>query len=453
MPASTTASRGRLGAIRGATLKVIVPLAAFGMLLTGCTAGGANQQSDPNAPVTITFWHGWSLPNDVKALQKSIDQFEKLHPNITVKATPNVSDDKILQGLRSANGPDVASSFVTDAVGGLCHGALIDLNPLLKKDGIDKEKTFIPSRIGYTQFDGKQCALPLLGDAFGLYYNTDMFAAAGITAPPKTWTEFTADAVKLTTMKGGTYDQLGFMASVDGYESDTGTWLHQWGPTYFTDQGKSNLANDPKVSEFFEYNKSLIKALGGYAALQKYRSTFGDEWSAENPFEVGKVAMAFDGEWRIPIIKSDGAKVNYAVAPLPVPDDQLASYGKGFLTGTIIGIAARSRSQQASWEFVKYLTTNEQALVSFGNQISNLPSTLSALKSPDLPQDPAFKTFLDISANPQSVGAPATANGNAYLTVLHRFAAKWESGEAKDLHQGLADADKQIDAAIAQTTK
>ncbi|HZK36994.1 MAG TPA: extracellular solute-binding protein, partial [Aeromicrobium sp.] len=181
--------------------------------------------------------------------------------------------------------------------------------------------------------------------------------------------------------------------------------------------------------------------------------TFGDEWSAENPFEVGKVAMAFDGEWRIPIIKSDGAKVNYAVAPLPVPDDQLASYGKGFLTGTIIGIAARSRSQQASWEFVKYLTTNEQALVSFGNQISNLPSTLSALKSPDLPQDPAFKTFLDISANPQSVGAPATANGNAYLTVLHRFAAKWESGEAKDLHQGLADADKQIDAAIAQTTK
>ena len=32
----------------------------------------------------------------------------------------------------------------------------------------------------YTSFEGKQCALPMLTDAYGLYYNTDMFAEAGI---------------------------------------------------------------------------------------------------------------------------------------------------------------------------------------------------------------------------------------------------------------------------------
>lgn len=283
----TVATRRRFGAVR-----LVVPLIAVALLLAGCTSSGTKPSSkSADAPVTITFWHGWSLPNDVGALQKNIAKFEKLHPNITVKTVPNVSDDKILQGLRSSTGPDVISSFTTGSVGALCQGALIDLNPKLKADGIDKNTTFIPSRIQYTEFGGKQCTLPLLGDAFGLYYNKDMFAAAGITAPPKTWTEFTADAVKLTQMKNdGTYASLGFMPSFEMYETDVGSWMKQWEPKYFDAKGKSNLANDPNVSKFFEYANSLQKALGGYNALHKYRTTFGDEWSAQNPFEVGKVA-------------------------------------------------------------------------------------------------------------------------------------------------------------------
>ena len=46
-----------------------------------------------------------------------------------------------------------------------------------------------------------------------------MFAAAGITAPPKTLSEFDADAVKLTKSHGDTYSQLGFMPNYHGYES------------------------------------------------------------------------------------------------------------------------------------------------------------------------------------------------------------------------------------------
>lgn len=435
------------------TARLVVPLLALALLLAGCSASGAKQSSNSaGAAVTITFWHGWSLPNDVGALQGNIAKFEKLHPNITVKTVPNVSDDKILQGLRTSTGPDVISSFTTGSVGALCQGALVDLNPKLKADGIDKNTTFIPSRIRYTEFGGKQCTLPLLGDAFGLYYNKEMFTAAGIIAPPKTWTEFTADAVKLTHMKkDGSYASLGFMPSFEMYETDVGTWMKQWDPKYYDAQGKANLANDPNVSRFFQYADSLQKALGGYAPLHKYRTTFGDEWSAQNPFEVGKIAMALDGEWRIGLIKTDSPKLDYAVAPLPVPDDQLSTYGKGSLTGTIIGISRKSQHQQAAWELVKYLTSDTNALVSFGNAIQNLPSTLAALKSPELPSDPAFQTFLRISENPMSGGTPASNNGGQYLTILGRFGDQWQSGKVSDLHQGLVDVDKQIDAANAQT--
>jgi len=425
-------------------------IAASALLLltvAGCTGGGGSAEPEG----TIVFWHGWSLPNDIAALQKNIDAFEDANPDITVKTVPNVSDDKILQGLRTANGPDVVSSFTASAVGALCNGALRDLTPDLDAAGININEVFVPARIAYTQYEGDQCTLPLLGDAIGLYYNTDLFTAAGITEPPKTWEQFTRDAVSLTQKSGGSYDPLGFMPSVTGYESDIGTWMNQWGPTYFTADGKSNLADDPRVAEFFTYEKSLIDALGPYSDLREFRAGFGEEFSAQNPFETGQVAMAFDGEWRIANIASDGATVNYAVAPLPVPEDQLDSYGKGFLTGTVIGISEKSAKHDDAWKLVQYLTTDTEALVSFGNTIQNLPSTVAGLQSPDLPTDPAFATFLEIAANPGSGSTPPSTNGGEYLTILGRFAEKWEAGEVDDLKAGLAAVDKEIDAANAQS--
>ncbi len=77
------------------------------------------------------------------------------------------------------------------------------------------------------------------------------------------------------------------------------------------------------------------------------------------------------------------------VAPFPVPDDQADTYGKGYLSGTIIGIASTSEKQNAAWELVKYMTTDTDAVVSFANAIHNVPSTLAALKSPDLDQSEA----------------------------------------------------------------
>src|SRR3712207_8131013 len=52
-----------------------------------------------------------------------------------------------------------------------------------------RSKTFPKPLLEYTQFEGKRCALPILNDAYGLYYNKDMFKAKGIAGPPKTLTE------------------------------------------------------------------------------------------------------------------------------------------------------------------------------------------------------------------------------------------------------------------------
>ncbi|MFE9999422.1 ABC transporter substrate-binding protein [Streptomyces avermitilis] len=437
--------------------KVAVALAtsaSIALLATACTGqpdSGAND--DASKDTTINFWHAWSAPGEVKAVRSLVAGFEKAHPNIHVDVVANMTDDKINQALRAGGdkAPDVISSFTTNNVGKFCSsGALVDLNPFFKKAGIDPATTFPKAMNEYTQFDGNRCAAPLLGDAYGLYYNKTAFKKAGITSPPKTWSEFEKDAKKLTLTKGDSYKQLGFMPNYHGWESTTEHYFAQFSPTYFDRSGTSNVAKDPAFEAGFTLQKKLVDELGGYKKLETYRATLGDEWGPKHPFHTGQVAMQLDGEWRLGMAEEAKPDFEIGVAPLPVPDDRADQYGKGYITGTITGIAATSKKQNAAWELVKYMTTDTDAVVGFANDIHNVPSTLAALKSPKLKYDPRFKTFLDIAADPNSTTTPASLNGGVYLVTIQQFGYDYESGKTKDLKSGLAQTAKQIDTDIAQ---
>jgi multiple sugar transport system substrate-binding protein len=402
-------------------------LALLGTACAGSTGGSAND--DPTAETTITFWHGWSAPSEIAAIQATVDAFEAKFPNIHVKVVANISDDKINQALRAggSSAPDVVSSFTTDNVGEFCSSHIFaDLTPFMEKSGIDPQATFPAALLNYTQFNAVQCTLPLLSDSYGLYYNKDAFEAAD------------------------SYSQLGFMPDYHGYESVVSHFAALWNPTYFDASGKSTVATDPAISSMFTWQKEMVDALGGYSKLEKYRSTFGDEFGSKNPFMTGQVAMSIDGEWRTGMIADSGVHLNYGVAPFPVPDDMAATYGKGYLSGTIIGIASTSDKQNAAWEFVKFITTDTDAVVNFSNAIHNIPSTFAALKSPNVTSDPNFKVFIDIAQNPNSNTTPASINGGAYQVTLQDSGYAYESGKAADLGAELEKAASQIDTDIAQ---
>ncbi|AGS69644.1 sugar ABC transporter solute-binding protein [Streptomyces collinus Tu 365] len=435
--------------------KAAFALTASAVLLTAACTGqsDAGATDDPSKETTINFWHAWSAPNEVKAVKSLVAGFEKTHPNIHVNVVGNMTDDKINQALRGGGdrAPDVISSFTTNNVGKFCSsGALIDLGPFFKKAGIDPETTFPKAMNEYTRFDGNRCTVPLLGDAYGLYYNKTAFEKAGITHPPKTWSEFEADAKKLTIPRGGTYKQLGFMPDYHGWESTTEHYFAQFSPTYFGKDGKSALATDPAFEKGFTLQKKLVDELGGFQKLERFRATLGDEWGPKHPFHTGQVAMQLDGEWRLGMAEEAKPKFEIGVAPLPVPDDQADRYGKGYITGTVAGIAATSHKQNAAWELVKYMTTDTDAVVGFANDIHNVPSTLAALKSPKLKYDPRFKTFLDIAADPDSTTTPASINGGVYLVTIQQFGYDYESGKVTDLKAGLRKTAAQIDTDIAQ---
>ncbi|WP_229821933.1 ABC transporter substrate-binding protein [Streptomyces netropsis] len=420
------------------------------LLLAGCANPSTGSDADdPTAPVTLKFWHGWSEKKDVKAIDESIARFEKLHPNIRVKSTGNVTDATVNQALRAGGGdaPDVASSFTTNNVGQYCSsGMWVDLDPFMRKTGLDKKAVFPKTLLDYTSYEGRQCALPLLADAFGMYYNVDAFEQAGISGPPRTMSEFKRAAVKLTDRAGdGSYRRVGFMPNFRLYENAPDRLFAQWGPTYFDGDGKSRLARGTAAKEFFTFQRDLITALGGYGPLENFRTTVGDEMSSRNAFLTGKLAMHLDGEWRVGMLDDAKPGFRWATAPLPVPDDQAGTYGRGYLTGTVAGIAHSSKHQNAAWELVRFLTADTDQVVAFANAIHNVPSTKAALASPKLHRDPAFTTFLDIAGNRHSVGMPASVNGGQYIVTLTDFAYDAEAGRVRDLDKGLRALDRQID--------
>jgi multiple sugar transport system substrate-binding protein len=152
--------------------------------------------------------------------------------------------------------------------------------------------------------------------------------------------------------------------------------------------------------------------------------------------------MNIDAEFRLAFLADQAPKLKYGVAPLPTSDP--ARYGSGYVTGNIMGISKNAKNPEAAWELIKYLTTDDKAIVKLANLLKNVPTTTAALADPAVQADPNFKVFLDIFANPNSSTTPPSASGPAYQETFNQFVTTWQSGKVTNLDAGLADADKKI---------
>ena len=438
---------------RVATAALLLAALAAGSYGVARSSSGAAQASTQKA-TKLTVWVGWSA-RELREFKGVVSEYDRKHSDVEIKVVGSINDTKITNAIRSGQGPDVVSSFTSANVGVYCGtGAWINLAPYLKKDKIDLGQ-FPKTYLYYTQFKGKRCALPLLADAYGLYYNKTLLKKAGITKPPRTMSELTADAKKLTQRGSNGAIKVAGFDPFWGFYSNFGDLTNVaplFGAKYLNQKGKSIMASTFAWSKLLRWQKSLVDWYG-YDKLVRFQAGLGDEFSASNAFEVGKVAMILDGEWRVAFIKAEHPSLNYGTAPMPVDDAHPDWYGAGSVNGTIIGIPKGGKHNDQAWALVKYLTTDDHALARFSNAIRNVPSTRTSAKSPELKPDPRFATFIRIFNNPHSATAPITAAGNANLTLVSRFAAKYQAGKVKNLHDGLKKLDKQIDAQNKQAGK
>ena len=427
-------------------------LCALPLLAAGWTDGpaGARTAADQK-PVTITFWSAYTAPHELAALQSAFDAFHAKYPRITVKGTGNMNDDKILAAISSGTPPDAMLSFSPDNVGKFCStGAWQNLNDDIAKSKLDMS-IFPKAALSFSGYKGNQCSLPALADSYGLYYNKAMFKAKGITRAPRTLSELAADAKKLTVRTAdGSIKVAGFVPFGKYYEdSVAGGLVQAYGARWFDSSGKAQLSRDPRWAALLTWQRSLISWYG-YDKLLRFNSVKGDEFSASNDFERGKVAMLYDGEWRTAFMASDKSKVDYGTAPFPAADAAPKQYGSGFTAGNLVAIPKGSKHPDEAWLLIRFLATDTQTMVDLSNKLRNVPTTAASASSPKIKPDAKFKPFLKIFTNPLSTFAPVTPIGQAYQDLFLIFLSKYEAGKVPDLAKGLQGLDKQIDDQLSQ---
>lgn len=443
--------RGRSLATTALATTALAAALAASVLIAGCTpgsnaAGPAAQAGEPSG--TVEFWHQFT-DRESTAIEGIVKDFEAKYPKVTVHITDGQDDDKTLQAIGAGNGPDLAQSFSTDRVGTFCaSGAWVDLSPYIARDAVDLNA--IPATVrSYTEFRGKRCAMPLLADAYGLYFNQTMLAAAGFSGPPKTLSELTAMAKALTVRKpDGTIERAGFLPQFGFYEFSPSHLAVATGASWFKGDGRSAVGTDPAWAELLRWQKDLVDWYG-YKNLAEFTAGLGDEFSADHAFHKGQVAMMIDGEWRVAFLRDQAPDVKFGTAPMPVADAAPARYGAGYVTGNIVGLSKTAKNPEAAWALLKYLTTDPAAVATLANGIKNVPTTRDALAAAtELKSDPQFNVFLQIFDHPMSATMPASAVGNAVEETLNQFLLSWQAGNATDLRAGLSDVDKQVDQLI-----
>jgi multiple sugar transport system substrate-binding protein len=397
---------------------------------------------------TLTVWMGYAA-QELAVLSEVVVDFETRHPGIKVDLVGGVDDERIIETLRTGGeSPNVVGSFESGNFGTYASaGGLVDLGPYLDRDNID-DTIFTEGTRSYTRHDGRRWALPMLADAYGLYYNRDLLAAAGLSGPPRTMSELTDYAKRMTTRRAdGSLLVVGFNPLFGFYENEAPHFGHLFGARWFGPNGEASLGDDPAWAAMLRWQKELVDWYG-HDDLLTFGQEVGEEFSSGNAFEKGRLALCLDGEWRVGFMAANGSPVAFGTAPLPVANNRPELYGSGPINGTIIGIPSSAGQRDEAWQLIKYLTTDDAALVKLANGLRNIPSTSSALQSPDLIRDPANAVFLDIFAHPKSCAAPLTSIGTGYQDAMSIFGVRWQAGEVRDLVGGLRDVDRQINALL-----
>jgi multiple sugar transport system substrate-binding protein len=436
------------GGIR-AVVRPVLMLTIAGACTWG--EGSLPPPSPSHRPATVTLWT-FAQGRELEGFQRVLRAVATRLPWIHVVVSGGKSSTDIQAAINDRSPPDVVMEAVPDTSAAYCStGAWIDLDPLAAADNIDLTSVIVPAGLAYSRYRGVQCALPMLTDAMGLYYNTAMFRAAGIASPPRTYSELVANAKKLTTTNpDGSLGVVGFdplNSFYDNWPLDYGVYSNA---PWYDPSGRSALARDPRWAALLRWQKSFVDWYG-YERLSHWYRQIGGVASSLTPadaFETGKVAMVLDGEWRVAFMAADHATVHYATAPFPVADDLTAEYGKGQVGGSIIGIPSGVSHVADAWAVVKYLALDTRAQKRLGELWRNIPTTFAALKDPVLHSDPHFAPFLRIFANPHSAYRQTTPLGGTDASLLFQFITEYLAGDASNLRAGLRKVATKIDSSL-----
>lgn len=372
----------------------MVTLALAAGMMAGCASGGNSgnggatnsgsagaSQTASGDVVKLKMWGG--VPPE-SGPQEVVDAWNKDHPDIQVEYVRFVNDDEGNLKLDTAmmTGQDVdlfVNYSLSQAAKRQQSGFTLDLSQFSdynigEKMGADAEAWKI---------DGKFYGIPTTKSSYFVALNKDALDAAGLSVPKSwTWDEMREYAKKL---KQG--DDYGFIQNTEPYADPLDSVLSKVG--YTKADGTSNL-DHPLVRKWLE-------SLNAMMTEEKTTPPLGEQLTSKMPVEQmflsGEAPMLNIGAW---LLRSSNNFTDYprdfkiAFAPVPRLTENESDYMTRGGLGDYISINAKSKNQQAAWEFLKWYADGGMAPMAAGGR---LPA------SKDADQDTALKSMLGDKAD------------------------------------------------------
>ncbi len=143
------------------------------------------------AQTTVNYFSFTTDQDHVPQLEALIAEFESQNPGIQVRySTAPFADyfTKLQTDFAAGNPPDVFELNYENFVTFASRGTLAPLGERLGADPAISAETFYPAALEAFAFEGVQYGLPITFSTVVLFYNQDLFDAAGVAYPTDDWT-------------------------------------------------------------------------------------------------------------------------------------------------------------------------------------------------------------------------------------------------------------------------
>lgn len=354
-------------------------ISIFVLILPGCTL----IQKPENQPVSIKYWGIW---DDATVMNQIREDYNKINPNVDV-----VYEKKSLQQYREAlkaqinlgKGPDIFQFHNTWVP--MLANELEEIPQKIISQNEFKED-YYPIVFADLRDNGKKfVGAPIGIDGLGLYYNEEIFEAAGIPGPPSTWQELAQIATKLTVRDTSGNIRtagiaLGAASNVDHFSDILGLMILQNG-------GDLKRPTGERSADALNYYVNFAKGENRVWDESMPRSTIA--------FTSGVLAIYLAPSWRSAEIKADNPQLKFKVAPVP----QLAGGSTAWASYWAVGVSSKSPAKEEALKFLKYLQSNE-TIIKLRNQALKISDKYNGMPYPkkslaqNIATDPFFGAYV-----------------------------------------------------------
>ena len=315
----------------------------------------------------------WTIDDPGEYHYALAEEYMATHPEVKINVrTVQLGDmvNDLARAIATGDAPDITYIDNPEVAMFASRGLLLDLTPQIEASDTVNTGDIFPGPLASVSYEGGIYGLPRGANTIAVYYNADMFRAAGLDpdAPPQTWDAFYGTAKTLTRPDDNIYG-LAFSAIA----TEEGTfqflpWIQMTGADF------DNVDTEGAIRALTLWKQFIDEGIASRDTLIR------SQWDSTGTFNAGSAAMAISGPWELPRMRSE-ADFDVRAFALPVPHQgatRVSALGEGDNV-----ILKSSDQPDAAFAFLEFMYAQMDRV---WNEFGYLPASDVTVEDPQYPE-------------------------------------------------------------------